>query len=30
MSLEELINDLAYITKEELDNFCANYSLEDT
>lgn len=30
MSLEELINDLAYITKEELDNFCANYSIKDT
>tara|TARA_Y100001972_G_C7518216_1_gene261522 strand:+ start:389 stop:577 length:189 start_codon:yes stop_codon:yes gene_type:complete len=30
MSLEELINDLAYITKEELGNFCANYSIEDT
>ena len=30
MSLEELINDLAYITKEELDNFCTNYSIEDT
>jgi len=30
MSLEELINHLAYITKEEFDNFCANYSIEDT
>ena len=27
-TLEQLIQDLAYISAEELDNFCTNYSIE--
>ena len=27
-TLEQLIQDLAYISAEEFDNFCTNYSIE--